>query len=50
MVILQNFDWLYKNKIPFCDLCFVHGYVKVEADIYIDNNPKNVNKLRPGRG
>ncbi len=46
MVVLQTFDWLYKNKIPFCDLCFVNGHVKVGADIYIDNNPKNVTKLR----
>ena len=45
MVVLQTFDWLYKNKIPFCDLCFVYGHVKVGADIYIDNNPKNVKKL-----
>jgi len=46
MVVLQTFDWLYKNQIPFCDLCFVNGYVKVGADIYIDNDPQNVNKLR----
>lgn len=46
MVVLHTFDWLYKNRIPYTDLCFVNGNVKVGADIYIDNNPKNVIKLR----
>jgi len=46
MVVLQTFDWLYKNSIPYFDLCFVNGNMKVGADIYIDNNLKNVKKLR----
>lgn len=46
MVVLQTFDWLDKHRIPHCDLCFVNGNVKVGADIYIDNDPKNVKNLR----
>ncbi len=46
MVVLQTFDWLYKYRIPYYDLCFVSGNVKVGANIYIDNDTKNVKKLR----
>ncbi len=25
MIALQTFDWPYKNRIPYYDLCFVNG-------------------------
>lgn len=38
--------WLDAHNIPYRDLCFLGAKPQVEADVYIDDSPDNVNALR----
>lgn len=38
--------WLDRHKIPYRDLCFAGAKTQVNADIYIDDGPHNVELLR----
>ena len=38
--------WLDDKKIPYRDLCFLAAKPQVEADVYIDDAPHNVEQLR----
>lgn len=38
--------WLDRHNIPYRDLCFVSRKAQVDADIYIDDAPHNVENLR----
>lgn len=42
----QTIDWLDDNGIPYWDLCFMKEKEQVGADVYIDDAPSNVEKLR----
>jgi 5'(3')-deoxyribonucleotidase len=42
--------WLEKNNIPFRDLCFVADKPQVGADVYVDDAPHNIAKLRAAGG
>ena len=44
--VRQTVDWLDGNGIPFWDLCFMKDKEQVGADIYIEDAPGNVKKLR----
>jgi len=44
--VSQTIDWLDKNGIPYWDLCFMKAKEQVGANIYIEDNPSNVEKLR----
>ena len=44
--VSQTVDWLDKNGIPYGDLCFMKAKEQVGANIYIEDNPSNVEKLR----
>lgn len=44
--VIQTMKWLDYYDIPFLDLCFMSEKVQVEADIYIEDSPNNVEKLR----
>jgi 5'(3')-deoxyribonucleotidase len=44
--VSQTIDWLDKNGIPYWDLCFMKHKEQVGADIYIEDDPKNVKELR----
>lgn len=39
-------EWLDAHGIPFCDLCFMKEKDQVGADIYIEDNPDNIDRLR----
>ena len=42
----QTIEWLDKHDIPYWDLCFMQDKAAVGADLYIDDSPDNVRKLR----
>ncbi|HLF72151.1 MAG TPA: 5'-nucleotidase [Dehalococcoidia bacterium] len=44
--VSQTVDWLDDNGIPYWDLCFMKDKDQVGADIYVDDSPDNVRKLR----
>lgn len=44
--VRQTIAWLDKHGIPYWDLCFMKEKDQVGADIYIDDSPDNLNRLR----
>ncbi len=45
----QTIEWLDHHDIPYWDLCFLQEKAAVGADLYIEDSPDNVRKLR-GQG
>ncbi len=39
-------EWLDRAKIPYRDLCFVGGKTAVDAHVYIEDAPHNIEALR----
>ena len=46
VAVRQTIDWLDKNGIPYWDLCFMKEKDQVGADIYVEDSPGNVDRLR----
>jgi len=44
--VLQTMEWLDHHGIPFWDLCFMKEKDQVGADIYVEDSPANVKRLR----
>ncbi|HWP58829.1 MAG TPA: hypothetical protein VNL14_13135 [Candidatus Acidoferrales bacterium] len=44
--IKQTTEWLEHHGIPYWDLCFMRDKAAVGADLYIEDSPENVQKLR----
>lgn len=44
--VSQTIDWLDAHGIPYWDLCFMREKEQVGADVYIDDSPGNVERLR----
>jgi 5'(3')-deoxyribonucleotidase len=44
--VQQTIEWLDNNGIPYWDLCFMKDKDQVGADIYIEDSPDNIAKLR----
>jgi 5'(3')-deoxyribonucleotidase len=44
--VSQTVQWLDYNDIPYWDLCFMGDKAAVGADLYIEDSPDNVKKLR----
>lgn len=44
--VSQTIDWLDENGIPYWDLCFMKDKEQVGADIYVEDTPFNIEKLR----
>ena len=42
----QTVEWLDNHAIPYWDLCFMRDKEQVGADIYLDDSPDNVVRLR----
>ena len=38
----QTYTWLEENEIPYDDIFFEENKVAVEADVYIDDDPNNI--------
>jgi 5'(3')-deoxyribonucleotidase len=46
LAVSQTIHWLDHHGIPYWDLCFMKEKDQVGADIYIEDNPNNVEQLR----
>jgi len=46
--IRQTIEWLDRFDIPYWDLCFMKEKAAVGADLYIEDSPLNVERLRAG--
>jgi 5'(3')-deoxyribonucleotidase len=46
IAVQQTIEWLDHHGIPYWDLCFMKEKDQVGADIYIEDGPGNVEKLR----
>ena len=44
--VAQTVRWLDHNAIPYWDLCFMREKGDVGADLYIEDSPSNIVKLR----
>lgn len=44
--VAQTVEWLERHGIPYWDLCFMRDKTAVGADLYIDDNPSNIEPLR----
>jgi 5'(3')-deoxyribonucleotidase len=42
----QTIEWLDYHDIPYWDLCFMQEKAAVGADLYIEDSPTNVERLR----
>ncbi|MBW8780845.1 MAG: 5'-nucleotidase [Verrucomicrobia bacterium] len=40
--VTQTADWLEAHDVPYRDLCFVEDKLSINADLYIDDAPKNI--------
>ncbi len=46
IAIADTVEWLDQHRIPYRDICFLGAKPEVEADLYIDDGPHNVEALR----
>jgi len=44
--IQQTTAWLEQHGIPYWDLCFMRDKAAVGADLYLEDNPANIESLR----
>ena len=44
--VVQTVEWLEKHGIPYWDLCFMAAKSSVDADVYVEDAPQNVEMLR----
>lgn len=46
VAVSQTISWLDRHDIPYWDLCFMQQKAAVGADLYIEDSPANVERLR----
>jgi len=46
IAVSQTIEWLDHHDIPYWDLCFMKDKAAVGADLYIEDSPSNIEKLR----
>ncbi len=46
IAVSQTIQWLDRHDIPYWDLCFMKEKSAVGADLYIEDSPANVERLR----
>jgi 5'(3')-deoxyribonucleotidase len=44
--VSQTIQWLDQHDIPYWDLCFMQQKTAVGADLYIEDSPENIERLR----
>jgi len=44
--VVQTLEWLEKHGIPYWDLCFMAAKSSVDADVYVEDSPSNIQALR----
>jgi 5'(3')-deoxyribonucleotidase len=42
----QTVEWLDANAVPYWDLCFMCDKELVDADVYVEDSPRNIKQLR----
>jgi 5'(3')-deoxyribonucleotidase len=46
VAVRQTIEWLDLHDIPYWDLCFMREKAAVGADLYLEDSPENVARLR----
>jgi 5'(3')-deoxyribonucleotidase len=46
VAVSQTIQWLDRHDIPYWDLCFMQQKSAVGADLYIEDSPANIERLR----
>ncbi len=46
VAVSQTIAWLDRHDIPYWDLCFMQQKSAVGADLYIEDSPENIERLR----
>ena len=46
VAVRQTIEWLDFHDIPYWDLCFMREKAAVGADLYVEDSPENVARLR----
>jgi 5'(3')-deoxyribonucleotidase len=46
IAVSQTIQWLDRHDIPYWDLCFMQQKTAVGADLYIEDSPSNIERLR----
>jgi 5'(3')-deoxyribonucleotidase len=46
VAVSQTIEWLDRHDIPYWDLCFMQQKSAVGADLYIEDSPANIERLR----
>lgn len=46
VAVRQTIEWLDYHDIPYWDLCFMREKAAVGADLYVEDSPENVARLR----
>lgn len=46
LVVNHTVHWLEKNAVPYMDLCFLKDKTSVDADLYIDDSPANIQRFK----
>lgn len=46
IAIADTAEWLDQQRLPYRDICFLGAKPEVEADLYIDDAPHNIEALR----
>jgi hypothetical protein len=46
VAVSQTIQWLDRHDIPYWDLCFMQQKTAVGADLYVEDSPENVARLR----
>jgi 5'(3')-deoxyribonucleotidase len=46
VAVNQTIQWLDRHDIPYWDLCFMQQKTAVGADLYIEDSPANIERLR----
>ena len=46
VAVSQTIQWLDRHDIPYWDLCFMQEKAAVGADLYVEDSPANVERLR----
>lgn len=44
--VQQTVEWLEQHGIPYWDLCFMRDKAAVGANLYLEDNPSNIDALR----
>lgn len=45
LVVNHTVNWLERNAVPYMDLCFLRDKTSIDADIYIDDSPTNIERF-----